>query len=345
MFSLTSTKKKNTRLHSCLTNILNLYYATQPMQVQLSYSECTEAPVKMDDGVAIAISGKVYYGGGGCNSDDDECYTHCFNPSQDEWSTLPKLFVRYFGLGEVKGELVTVGGNEAELSVPSKTIHAYDETSKIWKQTIPPMPTARESPAVASLPTHLVVAGGWMSQGPTDIVEIYSSNINQWSKTNSLPYARNDPQIAFCNNTLYLIGGWDGDKRCSEAFIAQIDKLISNSIQTNQDDAGAAVNENSVWDEIANTPSYRPKMVTMYANALAVGGVNSADIDEYTPTQAIHAYSSSMNSWVYIGDLPSPIAYPATVSLSPTEFLLIGGEDKDRKRLSTVYKATIKIKV
>ena len=291
-------------------------------------------------GVAIAISGKVYYGGGDCDSNDEEHYIQCFNPSQDEWSTLPKLPVYYFSLGEVKGELVTVGGNEADDS-PTSKIHAYDETSMTWKQTIPPMPTARNSPTVASLPTHLV-AGGYTSQGETDIVEIYSSNINQWNKTDSLPHARDESQIAICNNTVYLTGGWDGNKYCSEAFIAQIDKLISN---TNQDDAGAAANEDSVWDEIPNTPSYRPNMVTMYANALAVGGVNSADIDECTPAQAIHAFSSSMNSWVYIGDLPSPIAYPVTVSPSPTEFLFVGGIDKDRKRLSTVYKATIKIKV
>ena len=77
----------------------------------------------------------------------------------------------------------------------------------------------------------------------------------------------------------------------------------------------------------------------MYDVALAVGGVN------IIPIQAIHAYSSSMNSWVYIGDLPSPIAYPTTVSLSPTEFLVIGGRDKDWEKLSTVYKATIKPKV
>ena len=131
---------------------------------------------------------------------------------------------------------------------------------------------------------------------------------------------------------MYLTGGSDGGKHCSEAFIAQIDKLISDSIQTNQDDAGATANEDSVWDEIPNTPSYRSNMVTMYANALAVGGVNSADLAEFTPTQAIHAYSSSMNSWVYIGDLPSPIAYPATVSLSPTEFLVIGGRIRQRWR-------------
>ena len=314
------------------------------MQVQLSYSECAEAPVEMSDGVAIAISGKVYYGGGGCDNNDDKYYIHCLNPSQDEWSTLPKLPVSYFGLGEVKGKLVTVGGYVAAYT-PTSNIHTYHETSKTWKQTIPPMPTARSSPAVASLPTHFVAAGGWISQdGVIDIVEIYSSNINQWNKTDSLLHPRCNSRIAICNNTVYLTGGWDyGGSDCNEAFIAPIDKLISNSIQTNQNDAGATANEDSVWEEIVNTPSYRPVVVTMYDIIIVVGGVNNTDF--YTPTQEIHAYSSSMSSWVYIGDLPSPIAYSAIVTLSPTEFLVIGGQEKDGERLPTVYKATLKPKV
>ena len=250
---------------------------------------------------------------------------------QNVWSTLPRLSVWYFGLGEVRGEPVTVGGTDTEREyTPTSKIYAYDETNNTRKQP-GPMPTARYSPAVASLPTHLVVAGGWSSQGATNIVEIYNSNINQWSKTDSLPHAREDSRIAICNNTVYLTGGWDGDNYCNEAFIAPINKLISKSMQTNQDDAGAAANGESTWNEIASTPSHRATIVRMYDMVFAIGGLSNAHFDEYTPTQAIHAYSSSMNSWVYIGDLPSPITYPAIVSLSPTEFLVIGGIDEDKK--------------
>ena len=45
----------------------------------------------------------------------------------------------------------------------------------------------------------------------------------------------------------------------------------------------------------------------------AVGGV---DEDETTQIR-IDAYSSSMDSWLYVGDLPSSVAHAATVSLSP----------------------------
>ena len=115
---------------------------TQPMQVQLSYIACTEAPVKMSARLAIAINGKLYYGGGGCYIDDNKYYIHCFNPLQNVWSTLPRLSVWYFGLGEVRGELVTVGGTDTEREyTPTSKIYVYGEASKTWKQTIPHMPT------------------------------------------------------------------------------------------------------------------------------------------------------------------------------------------------------------
>ena len=38
--------------------------ALQPLQVQLSYSQCSAAPVKMAFGCTVTISGKVYYGRG-----------------------------------------------------------------------------------------------------------------------------------------------------------------------------------------------------------------------------------------------------------------------------------------
>ncbi len=117
----------------------------------------------MSLGQAITIIGKVYYGGGICDDDDDMYCVHCYNPPQDVWSALLKLPVRWFGLGEVKGDLIAVGGRDSSYSA-SNVVHVFNK-GRNWKRTIPPMPTARTSPAVVSLPTHLVVAGGRLDSG------------------------------------------------------------------------------------------------------------------------------------------------------------------------------------
>ena len=288
--------------------------------------------MKMSHGLAVTINGKVYYGGGGCVYNDDLYCVHCYDLPQDVWSTLPRLPVRWFGLGEVECELVAVGGRDSSNS-KSNVVHVFNK-ERNWKRTIPPMPTARSSPAVVSLPTHLIVAGGRLvSGGYTDKVEIYNISTSQWSETNRLPYACNSRGLV-CNNTVYLMGGYDGNN-LNKVCAAQVDKLIS----ADRKDDGSA---NSVWNTISNTPSYRPSPVTISDTLFAVGGEDSEREDsERKATQRIYAYSSSVDSWLYVGDLPSPVAYPATVSLSPTECFVIGGWNKEIERQSTVYKISI----
>ena len=277
---------------------------------------------------AITINGKVYYGGGYCDDDGDKYCVHCYDPPQDVWLTLPRLPVCYFGLGEVKGELVAVGGRDSFYFSISNVVHVFNKRRN-WKPTIPPMPTARSSPAVVSLPTHLVVAGGDMdAYGYTDNVEIYNISTSQWSETDRLPYACRDQRGIVYNNTVYLMGG-PGSNNLNKVCAAQVDKLISAD---RQDDGSAANKADSAWNTISNTPSYCPSPVTISDTLFAVGGVDSED----EVTQRIYAYSSSMDSWLYVGDLPSPIAGAATVSLSPTECLMIGGWNNGRQ--STVYK-------
>ena len=155
----------------------------------------------MTNGQTTVINGKVYYGGGNCYDEDDEYNLHCYDPFQDTWTTLPTLPVCYFGLGKVKGELVTVGGMKRTRE-QSNDVYVFDERTYKWKQSIPPMPTGRDSVAVLSHPPCLVVAGGHLASGEcTDTVEIYNINTTQWSSTDRLPQACAVLKGAVHNNT------------------------------------------------------------------------------------------------------------------------------------------------
>ena len=302
----------------------------QSLQVRVSYSQCSGTPVAMSGGLAVTINGKVYYGGGDCDDDDGNYSVHCYDPPQNVWSTLPRLPVRWFGLGEVNGELVAVGGRDSSRS-KSNVVRVFNK-GRNWKRTIPPMPTARSSLTVVSLPTHLIVAGGEVGYGYyTDNVEIYNIGTFQWSETDRLPYAccYQIGIVYMNNNTVYLVGGYDG-KNLNKVFAAQINKLTSADRQ----DDGSANKADSIWNTISDTPFYRPSPVTISNTIFAAGGLitNKA-------TQRMYAYSSSMDSWLYVGDLPYPVAFATTVSLSTTECLVIGGWNKTK--LSTVYRISI----
>ncbi len=301
----------------------------QSLQVQLSYSRCSEAPVKMSSGRAVTINGKVYYGGGFCDDSDYMCYVYCYDPPQDVWSTLPRLSLCYFGLGEVKGELVAVGGVDSSSS-RSNVVHVFNK-GRNWKRTIPPMPTSRSSPAVVSFSTHLGVAGGRLDTGGyTDKVEIYNISTSQWSVTDRPSYACCNQRGIVYNNTVYLMGGYDLND-LNKVCAVQVDKLVS----ANRQDDGSANKVDSVWNAISNTPSYVPSPVTISDTLFVVGGLKSED----EINRRVYAYSSSMDSWLYVDDLPSPVAHAATVSLSPTQCIVIGGLNNGRQ--STVYKIGI----
>ena len=263
-------------------------------------------------------------------SGEGKFYVYCYDFARDAWSTLPKLPVCLFGLGVIKGELVVVGGDDQSGSA-SSVVHVLDNGQN-WRRSIPSMPTARALLAVVSLPSHLVVAGGVFGDDctNTNIVEIYNINTFQWSQADRLPRACLFLIGTVCNNTVYLVGGC-GDNDINTVYAAQVDSLISTD---RQDDESA----DSVWKELANKPLESFSAVTISDTLFAVGIGDSKGV----PTQRVHAYSHSMDSWLYVGDLPSPVLSTATVALSPTEFLVIGGVDETGKCISTAYKVFVK---
>ena len=85
----------------------------QILQTTVDWKQCATLPVKLSGGATTVIDGNVYHRGGrtdGSDTHDDEYVVYCYDPSQQAWTTLPPLPVRRFGLGQVQGKLVAVGG-------------------------------------------------------------------------------------------------------------------------------------------------------------------------------------------------------------------------------------------
>ena len=153
----------------------------QVLQARITWKQCADLPIKIYAGYATIINGKVYCGGGETNDDNDKYTVYCYDPSQDKWITLPPLPVKYFGLGQINGKLVAVGGEKKSDFMPTNDVYTYDKRSQKWKKIIPPMPTARHSPGVLSLQLALIVAGGdrelWAY---ISAVEIFKADTSQW---------------------------------------------------------------------------------------------------------------------------------------------------------------------
>ena len=302
----------------------------------------------MSSAQTTVINGKVYCGGGGTDDDDDdnEYVVYCYDPSQDNWTTLPPLPVIYFGLGQVNGKVVAVGGWKRSDGRSTNEVYTYDERSRKWKQTIPPMPTARYSPGVFSLQSALVVAAGGDTSDEeyTDVyvVEIFKSDTSQWYRTDRLPTLCCDISPVTIGNTCYALGGYRSRSMLNHVLYTSVDDLLHNAVPANQTTHSGSSDTLSAWKTLANTPTYAPAAAVLAGNLLAIGGDETSEgggADE----KEVYMFSTSTNSWIYISDLPEPRSETAVAVLSSTEILAIGGMRVHR--LSTTYKGTLKLKL
>ena len=269
-------------------------------------------------------------------ADEDQYNVYCYDTSQDNWTTLRPLPVRWFGLGQFNGKLVVVGGWKKSDDKVTNEVYTYDERSKKWKQTIPPMLTARHSSCVLSLRSALVVCGNTYS----DEVEIFIQDTLQWYKTDPLPTACSDISLTVISGTCYALGGYSG-AHLNQALYASVDDLLRNAVPAYQTNHSGSSDTQSAWNTLADTPTYQPAVAVLAGNLLAIGGKETseggADMKE------VYMYSRSTNFWIYINDLPAPRSLTTAAVLSSTEILVMGGWCGD-DGVNSVYKGTLRLK-
>ena len=264
-------------------------------------------------------------------TDSQDCIVYCYDPSQDEWDSLPALPVRRFGVGQVNGKLVAIGGRKGDTQ-RSNELLTYNARTKKWTKRLPPMPTAKHSMGVLSLQSALVAAGGYDSSGNYSArIEIFKPEISQWFETVALPTDCRGISLVAVGNTCYALGGYKY-MPLNQALYASIDDLLR--------DAGSETQ--SFWKAIPNTPNYEPAAAVLAGNLLSIGGNETSRGGAVK--KEVYMYSPSTNSWIYISDLPEPRSDTTIAVLSSTEILVIGGRC-DGGTVSTVYKGTLNLKM
>ena len=241
---------------------------------------------------------------------------------------LPPLPVKWFGLGQINGKLVAVGGVKKD---KKKRADVYVFDSHKWKSTlIPPMVLARTFPAVSSLSKLLVVASGNMDGGSsTNAVEVFQQATLQWHQAGTLPMACCNLSLANSGDTLYALGGYDQPSLLNQVLYTSVGNLQQPHDPTKP-----------TWRALYTSPTYQPAAAMLSGNLLAVGGWKASKGQVVQKT--IHMYSTTTNSWVYFSDLPEPCAWTTCAALSATEVLVIGGRNEEK--VKAVYKGRLTVK-
>ena len=290
----------------------------------------------------VRIGNKVYCGGGYTGHEYTDRQVFRYDPEQDQWSPLPVCPTIQFGLTQLDGKLVTVGGSRIDRPIPINDVYVFEE-SKTWEKSIPPLPTACSFPTTFAFKSALVVSGGlgitWDTDIPTTAVQVFQSKSSQWYCAEPLPFAHDCMSHAIINDTCYLMQG--GITR--SAYCTSLPSLIEAAVPLYHQKASSTIPQASpsppTWQALPHCPLRSSTAAELGGCLLAIGGYD----DKNSPSSAVHVYSPSTNSWVRIssGDLPVPRRFAAATQLKTGEVILVGGEEGTRNSTTTVFVASI----
>lgn len=244
----------------------------------IGWKQCANLPTKMSAVKSTVIEGKVYCRGVTEEGGDTEYIVYCYALSQDKWTTLPPLPVKWFGLGHIDSDLVAIGGWKRN-GDQTNEVYTYDGQSKKWKQTIPPMPTSRVYPSVLSLKSHIFVIGGY-SPSYTAAVEIFKSDVSQWFKADPLPKACCDMSSIAIDDIIYSLGGYKHPLHLSQAVCAPISDLLHSAVSADDSVQSEISFTKSIWKKLHDTPTYEPAAAMLGGKLLAIGGTDKAKREE-----------------------------------------------------------------
>ena len=300
----------------------------------------------------VVIGDKIYVGGGSTDSRADSYLVFQYNSVGGEWTTLPPCPVRYFGLGQLSGELLTVGGVKHSAIVFGKIsgkVYRYKPASKKWKKSLHPMPTARFCLCVVSSESALTACGG--TTGFSDnkpilstSVEVYTTETSQWHTTDPLPIPCDTMSSTTISGAAYLLGRFTTDSTPTKTLVyAPVVPLIKKAVSQPQQPASAAMQSDSAssaWKTLQDTPLYGSAAVNLGGTLLTIGGRD----DNKTKSPSIYIYIPATNSWKRMesGDLPELRYDCSAVDLSANRLLVIGGRDENSKITNTVFLGLLK---
>ncbi len=115
------------------------------------------------------------------------------------------------------GRAVAIGGDTP--GGATGAVEWFDPVEDTWTKGAA-KPTAASNVSAAVIGDVIVVPGGMTASGaPTEIVEIYDTGADAWSRVAPLPAPRMAHAIAAFEGKVYVLGGWNGSAYSATVFV------------------------------------------------------------------------------------------------------------------------------
>ena len=251
-------------------------------------------------GHSVAVSGDMVYL---CDGNYGSGKILMFNSRREQWTVLPECNKQSFSIAVVNGLLTAIGGLvsfRATNTLLSLSLDTPDISREKWIEKLPPMTYCHNNPAVITIDTSLIVAGGWGPESDQEKapVEVMDTQTLQWSTVASLPHPLWQASATICGDRLYLGGGFGTGGATKSVLMSEVKDLLQSKPQSRATRAGHS-ESCQVWKEVAPLPVALSSLVTFQGHLLAVGGYGDAD----SSTSDVRQYDAATNSWSVISQM------------------------------------------
>lgn len=163
-------------------------------------------PVEATEVSAAVIGGKVYAVcgfvlGGSTNA------LYIYDPFRDAWQAGAPIPIAggadHCNVAAAGGKLYLVGGFGG---LAEGATYEYDPAADRW-EVVGRMPTPRGASGVAALGNRIVVAGGQAGGRSVSTVEVFDTELRQWSRLPDMPTARDHLTAQVVNGKFYALAG------------------------------------------------------------------------------------------------------------------------------------------
>ena len=286
----------------------------------------------------VRIRNIIYCGGGysfhGINTDR---IVFQYDPEMDKWTApFPLCPTVCFGLTHLEGRLVAVGGIAYNAPPGTYTNQVYVlEGCQEWRESLPPMPTARGKPSVFTHKSHIISCGGvtyWTDKSNytcTTAVEIFSLEASQWFRAEPLPMALHSMSSIIINDACYLIAGVYSENGRNYSDHAAVTASLSKVISISAHGSAATSPTPPVWRHIHDCSHTATTAAELNGNLVAIGGTSAGKL-----CTSLHMHIPSTDSWDEIvnSDLPQGLYKAGAAQLPTGELMVVGGKDNLEKR-------------
>ena len=265
--------------------------------------------------------------------DENHLDIHQYSINDNEWSILPRPMVDGFGLGQLSGKLITVGGESEEIAVGN--VYQFNEGNQQWEESaIPPMPTPRALPCVITHQSNVAACGGGNEEEASAAVEVFMSSTSQWHRAAPLPIPCAVTQHTVMQDTCYLGGMVTGFEKPQQGVFSASLSQIFQTLPCDQQPSAL-----HTWTSLPDQPYVGSALANMGGTLLAIGGGDEqteTEEDQEKETTAVHAYCPSTSSWVQVGTTPLPCILSTAQLLPSGQLILIGGFGSKKVHIGTL---------